>query len=54
MSNTRGSRYQARRLLAAVPYFMLLYGAQIWARDMSMVGRKTMEKCQRRIALRVA
>lgn len=52
--NIEGPRYQARRLLAAVPHSMLLYGAPIWDRTMSVVGRKAMEKCQRRIALRVA
>lgn len=54
MPNIRGPRYQARRLLAAIPHSILLYSAPILARVMSVTSRKAMEKCQRRIALRVA
>lgn len=52
--NTRGTWYQARKLLAAVPHSMLLYGAPIWSRNMSVAGVKALGKFQRRIALRVA
>lgn len=49
-----GPRQGTRKLLAAVPLSILLYGAPIWSRSMSAGGWKLMVRCQRWIALRVA
>lgn len=54
MPNIGGPRQQTRKLLSLVPHSILLYGAAIWARNMSPGGRKILTSCQRKIALRVA
>lgn len=54
MPNLGGPRSRSRRLLSSVPHSMMLYGAPIWARNMSASGLKALAKCQRQIALWVA
>lgn len=53
MPNVKGPRHQTRKLLAAVPLSILLYGAPVWSGYMTAGGIKTLMRCQRRIALHV-
>lgn len=54
MPNTRGPMHCTRKLLAAVPHSIMLYGAPIWCCNMKPDGWKVLAQSQKRIALRVA
>ncbi|XP_046601960.1 uncharacterized protein LOC124295575 [Neodiprion lecontei] len=55
MPNTSGSRYAKRRLLQSVVHSVILYGAKIWADQLTQEKyRQKLAAAQRRAALRVA
>lgn len=54
MPNTSLASTKKRRLFANVVHSIILYGAPIWASDMSVTGIRELSKVQRSIALRVA
>ncbi|XP_026821564.1 uncharacterized protein LOC113559968 [Rhopalosiphum maidis] len=54
MPNISAAKSRKRKLLSNVVHSILLYGAPIWAQDMSKTGWTTLLKIQRRICLRVA
>lgn len=54
MPNISAAKSRKRKLLSNVVHSILLYGAPIWAEDMSKTGWTALLKIQRRICLRVA
>jgi hypothetical protein len=54
MPNISAAKARKRRLLSNVVHSILLYGAPVWAQDMSKSGWTALLKIQRRICLRVA
>jgi len=54
MPNISAARPTARKLLAHVVHSIILFGAPVWASEMSQTGIRELAKVQRRTALRVA
>lgn len=54
MPNISAAKPTKRKLLSNVAHSVLLYGAPVWAGEMSAAGWKELLKVQRRICLRVA
>lgn len=55
MPNTKGAKYNRRKILAAVTNSILLYGAAVWSEVVNKDKyKKKLEKVQRSAALRVA
>jgi len=54
LPNISAAKSRKRTLLSNVVHSILLYGAPIWAQDMSKTGWAALLKTQRRICLRVA
>jgi len=53
MPNIGGAKPTKRKLLSNMAHSILLYGAPVWAEDMSATGWEELLKVQRRICLRV-
>ncbi|KAL4126804.1 hypothetical protein QTP88_011013 [Uroleucon formosanum] len=54
MTNINAAKRTKRKLLSNVAYSVMLYGAPVWADQMSATGWTELLKVQRRICLRVA
>lgn len=54
MPNISAAKPTKRKLLSNVAHSILLYGAPVWAEDMSSTGWEALLQVQRRICLRVA